>query len=77
MHLKPYTSVGFLFFFFFSLDAISICRLISVELAALYHFYTQCKGLHFMVGIWCFELSLIFNVGLNLDFVCRFSFSTL
>lgn len=42
MHPKSYTSVGFSF-----LDALTIFQLISVDLAAPYHFHIQCKGLHF------------------------------
>lgn len=63
------------FCWLFFLDAPTICLLISVDLAAPYHFHIQCKCLHFVVGFWCFELYLIFSVGSILVVICcRFSF---
>lgn len=69
LHASQVIHVCWLFFS----DALTICQLIFVDLAAPYHFHIQCKGLHFRGWLFCFDLYLILHFGLYLE-LCRFSF---
>lgn len=63
LHASQVIHICWLFF----LDALTIFQLISVDLAAPYHFHIQCKGLHSVVGFLCFDLYLILPFGLYLE----------
>lgn len=71
LHASQVIHICWLFF----LDVLITCQPFPVDLAAPYHFHIQCKGLHFVVGFWCFDLYLVSSLGCIWGVVCcRYSF---